>query len=71
VADAPLLVVHVTCAGALEEIRRARARGRPVYGETCPQYLAFTIDDLARPDFEGPSTSAPRRCASRATRTRS
>ena len=53
VADAPLLVVHVTCAGALEEIRRARARGRPVYGETCPQYLAFTIDDLARPDFEG------------------
>ena len=53
VADAPLLVVHVSCHKALEEIRRAHARGRPVYAETCPQYLVFSDADLARPGFEG------------------
>ena len=52
-ADCPLLVVHVSCAAALEEIKRAHARGRPVYGETCPQYLVFSDADLAQPDFEG------------------
>jgi dihydropyrimidinase len=53
VADAPILVVHVSCAAALEEVRRAHARGRPVYAETCPQYLVFSDADLARPGFEG------------------
>ena len=47
-------VVHVTCAGAAEQIRRARDRGQvTVHGETCPQYLVMTIDDLAQPEFEG------------------
>src|SRR5918998_3668787 len=36
VASCPLLVVHVSCAAALEEVPRAHARGRPVYAETCP-----------------------------------
>lgn len=53
IADAPLAVVHVTCASAAEEIRRAHERGRPVYGETCPQYLVLTVDELAREDFDG------------------
>jgi dihydropyrimidinase len=52
-ADAALLVVHVSCAAALEEVRRAHARGRPVYAETCPQYLVFDVEHLARPGFEG------------------
>jgi dihydropyrimidinase len=52
-AEAPLYVVHMTCAGALDQLRYARARGLPVMGETCPQYLYCTADDLARPDFEG------------------
>ena len=52
-AGSPLYVVHVTCQGALEAIRRAQAENAPIYGETCPQYLFFTADDLARPDFEG------------------
>lgn len=52
-AEAQLLVVHVSCADALSEIERAHARGSTVYAETCPQYLAFTYDDLARPGFEG------------------
>jgi dihydropyrimidinase len=52
-AGAPLYVVHMTCASALAQLRYGRARGLPVMGETCTQYLFFTADDLARPDFEG------------------
>jgi len=51
--DVPILIVHVSCGGALEEIRRARARGVSVHAETCPQYLVFTAADLDRPGFEG------------------
>ncbi|HZG66422.1 MAG TPA: dihydropyrimidinase [Herpetosiphonaceae bacterium] len=53
VAGAPLYVVHLTNAGALEAVRLARARGKPIYAETCVQYFFFTKDDLARPGFEG------------------
>jgi len=53
VAGAPLYVVHVTNEGALDAIRGAQARGKPIYGETCTQYFFFTKDDLARPGFEG------------------
>jgi dihydropyrimidinase len=52
-AGTPIFIVHVTCREAAEEIMAARARGVPAYGETCLQYLFFTQDDLARPDFEG------------------
>jgi dihydropyrimidinase len=52
-AGSALYVVHVTCRGALEAIRRAQAEEAPVYGETCPQYLFFTAEDMARPAFEG------------------
>lgn len=52
-AGAPLFVVHVTAAQAAEEIRTARARGLRVYGETCPQYLTLTEENLSEPDFEG------------------
>jgi dihydropyrimidinase len=54
IADTPLMVVHVTCEPALEEIRRAHRNGRPVYGETCPQYLVFSYEgELCREGFEG------------------
>jgi dihydropyrimidinase len=52
-AGAPLLVVHVSCAPALEAIQLAHARGQTVYAETCPQYLVFSDADLARDGFEG------------------
>jgi dihydropyrimidinase len=51
--DVPLLVVHVSSREAMEQISLAKARGRKVYGETCPQYLFLTEDDLDRPGFEG------------------
>ena len=40
-ADAPLYVVHLSCADALEEVRRGRSRGLRVFAETCPHYLAL------------------------------
>lgn len=51
--DQPIQIFHVTCAEAIEEIRRAQARGLKIYGETCPQYLALTAEDLDRLGFEG------------------
>ncbi|MCB0076494.1 MAG: dihydropyrimidinase [Anaerolineales bacterium] len=52
-AGSALYVVHVTCRGALAAIAAAKAEGAVLYGESCPQYLFFTEDDLARPEFEG------------------
>src|SRR3954471_24460603 len=49
----PLFVVHVTCEESVNEIRAARDRGLPIFGETCIQYLYLTVDDLDRPGFEG------------------
>ena len=53
VAGAPLYVVHVSATEALAELTRARDEGLPVFGETCPQYLFLSTDNLAEPDFEG------------------
>ena len=41
-AEAPLYIVHLSCDEALEAVADAKARGEPVYAETCPHYLAFT-----------------------------
>ncbi len=49
----PIHIFHVSCAEVAEEIARARARGVPVTGETCPQYLVLTAADMARPGREG------------------
>jgi dihydropyrimidinase len=46
--DQPIQVFHVSCAEVAEEIARAQARGLKVWGETCPQYLVLTADDMAR-----------------------
>ncbi|MFF8382867.1 dihydropyrimidinase [Streptomyces kanasensis] len=53
VAGAPLYVVHVSAEEAVAELAAARDRGLPVFGETCPQYLFLSTDNLAEPDFEG------------------
>lgn len=53
VAEAPLYVVHVTCAEAVDAIARARRGGQRVWGETCVQYLHLTEAELDRPGFEG------------------
>src|SRR5437660_6653929 len=51
--DVPILIVHVSAREAMEQIRLAQARGLKIFGETCPQYLFLTADDLDRPGFEG------------------
>src|SRR5438105_189335 len=53
VAGAPLYVVHVTCKEAVEPIARAREAGWDVWGETCTQYFFNSLDDIAKPNFEG------------------
>lgn len=52
-AGASLYVVHLSSADGLEEIRRARARGVPVFAETCPQYLLLSDEVYQAPGMEG------------------
>ncbi len=49
-ADATVYIVHMNVDGEVDMLRYARERGVHVMGETCPQYLFFTIDHLRRPD---------------------
>jgi len=53
VTGAPLYIVHLTASQALEAVAVARNTGQNVFAETCPQYLYLSIEDLAKPDFEG------------------
>ena len=53
IAGAPLYVVHMTCEESVEQMALGRAKGLPVMGETCTQYLFIFEDDLAKPGFEG------------------
>lgn len=53
VAGSPLYVVHVSAEEAVAELAQARDKGLPVFGETCPQYLFLSTDNLAEPGFEG------------------
>jgi len=52
-AGCPTYIVHLSSRDALEAVREARDRGLPAYAETCPQYLYLSMDDMARPGFEG------------------
>jgi len=53
IAGVPVYIVHLTSEDALHEVREARDRGVPAFAETCPQYLLLSIEELARPNFEG------------------
>jgi dihydropyrimidinase len=44
--DVPIMIVHVSGRQAMEQIRWAQQRGLKIYGETCPQYIALTAEDL-------------------------
>lgn len=51
-AGCALYLVHVSTAGALDHARSARGRGRPVFVETCPQYLLLDRGRYAAPGFQ-------------------
>lgn len=69
-AGAPVYIMHVSSAAAVDVIRRARSRGAAVRAETCPQYLYVDESWLDRPAeeackyvFTPPPRNAPDRAA--------
>jgi dihydropyrimidinase len=52
--DAPLYIVHLSCALSLEYVNQARRRGqRNLFVETCPQYLLLDEGRYSLPENEG------------------
>jgi dihydropyrimidinase len=51
--ETPILIVHVSSASVVEEVRRARARGLSIFAETCPQYLFLSAEDIDTADMSG------------------
>lgn len=51
--DTPILIVHVSTEEATAEIRKAQNAGLKIYGETCPQYLFLTSEDIDKEGMEG------------------
>ena len=45
-----MYIVHMNTKGGVDHVRDARMMGLPVMGETCPQYLFFTEDNLLQSD---------------------
>ncbi|MFB9265407.1 dihydropyrimidinase [Bradyrhizobium erythrophlei] len=67
--DVPVMIVHVSNRESMEEIRRAQQKGLKVFGETCPQYLTLTAEDLQGLNMEGAKyvcSPPPRDAASQA-----
>ncbi|MEX0721374.1 MAG: dihydropyrimidinase [Balneolaceae bacterium] len=48
----PGYIVHLTCQGAMNAVRRAGLRNQKVFVETCPQYLLIDAS-VYEEDFEG------------------
>ena len=61
---APVYIVHLSSAAALDRCRRARAAGLPVYVETRPLYLHLTRERFAEPDAAKYAGAPPLREAS-------
>ncbi|WP_428662245.1 dihydropyrimidinase [Reyranella sp.] len=51
--DAPMLIVHMSEIEAIETLRQAQKKGLKIFGETCPQYIGLTADDMDKPGVEG------------------
>jgi dihydropyrimidinase len=51
--DQPAMLFHISTTEGAAAIRNARARGVPVWAETCPHYLFMTADVLDKPGLEG------------------
>jgi dihydropyrimidinase len=51
--DQPLMIFHVSTAEGADVIRKARADGVKIFGETCSQYLLLTDDDTHKAGLDG------------------
>ena len=49
----PVMIFHVSTSEGAAAVKAARARGAPVWAETCPHYLFMTEDVLDKPGLEG------------------
>jgi dihydropyrimidinase len=49
-AEAPLYLVHLSCEEEVDAVAEAKARGEPIFAETCPHYLTLTADLYDDPD---------------------
>jgi dihydropyrimidinase len=67
-AGAALYIVHMNVAGEVDQLAYARRHGIRVMGETCPQYLFFTEEELKRPDGSKWICSPPMRTEEDQTR---
>jgi len=63
--DQPVMLFHISTREAVLAVRRAKARGVPIWAETCPHYLFMTEDVLDKPGLEGAKwmCSPPQRTA--------
>jgi dihydropyrimidinase len=62
-AQAPLYIVHMNAGGEADQLKYARQEGLPIMGETCPQYLFFSEENLQREDGAKWVCSPPMRTA--------
>lgn len=62
-SGSPLYIVHMNAGGEVDQLAYARRLGVPVMGETCPQYLFFSVEHLQRPDGAKWICSPPMRTA--------
>src|SRR5215472_721921 len=51
--DQPVMIFHVSTAEGANVVRRARADGVKIFGETCPHYLLLTDEAIQKPGLEG------------------
>ncbi|MEP0944012.1 MAG: dihydropyrimidinase [Rhizobiaceae bacterium] len=51
--DQPVMIFHVSTTEGVAAVRMARARGAPVWAETCTHYLFMTEEVLDKPGLEG------------------
>ncbi|NNE52977.1 MAG: dihydropyrimidinase [Sulfitobacter sp.] len=49
----PVILFHISTEEGVDIVRTARARGVPVFAETCPHYLFMTEEILNKPGNEG------------------
>jgi dihydropyrimidinase len=67
-ADAPLMIVHVSTPEGADLVARARLEGAKIYGETCPHYLSSPATISTGRGWRAPSSCARPRRATRPPR---
>jgi dihydropyrimidinase len=51
--DQPIMIFHVSTAEGAEVVRKARADGVKIFGETCPHYLLLSDEEIRKGGLEG------------------